>query len=334
MNTDSKYNCEVVQDLLPLYQDNVCSPSSRAVVEEHLAECTDCQTIAERLKNTYIDEHLIQEKNHVLESHMKKEKRKTYTVGLCFAGIFMIPVIVCLICNLAIGHALDWFFIVLASLLVAASLIVVPLVVPREHIGMSTLCGFTASLMLLLMVVCIYVRGNWFFLAAVPTFFGLSVVFMPYVITKIALPGGLSHHKGLLVMIWDTIWLYAVIAVCGFHAGSPSYWRVSLEITSFCVLLPWLLFIVIRYFRIHPVVKAGLAVMLCGLFFAFTNDVVRVALRDWEHQSIRDVDFSQWDLTSKALNANIYMIVLVWSVVIGAVLVGIGVRMQRKEKER
>lgn len=332
MNTDNKYNCEVVQDLLPLYQDNVCSPSSRTVVEEHLAECTDCRTIAERLKNTYIDEHLIQEKNHVLESHLKKEKRKTYTIGLCFAGIFMIPVIVCLICNLAIGHALDWFFIVLASLLVAASLIVVPLVVPREHIGMSTLGGFTASLMLLLMVVCIYVRGNWFFLAAVPSFFGLSVVFMPYVIHKIALPEGLSHHKGLLVMIWDTVWLYAVIAVCGFHASSPSYWRVSLEITSFCVLLPWLLFLMIRYFRLHPVTKAGLAFIICGGFFAFTNDVVRIALRDWEHPSILDADFSRWDVSSNALNANIYVIALVLSVVIGVVLIGVGMRLKRKGK--
>jgi len=299
-------------------------------VEEHLTECGNCRAIAENLKNTYIDEQLIQEKNHVLESHLKREKRKTFTVGLCFAGIFMIPVIVCLICNLAIGHALDWFFIVLASLLVAASLIVVPLVVPKEYIGLSTLGGFTASLLLLLMVVCIYAHGSWFFLAAVPTFFGLSVVFMPYVVTKLALPKPLSQHKGLMVMIWDTVWLFAVIVVCGFHAGSPSYWRVSLTITSFCSLLPWVLFMIIRYFRIHPLIKAGLSFIICGSFIAFVNDVVHIILRDWDHLSIKDTDFFSWDFNSPALNANIYMIVLVLSVVTGIVLIGIGIRLQRK----
>ncbi len=331
MNT--KYNCEVVQDLLPLYQDNVCSPSSRNVVEEHLSECTDCRNIAQKLNNTFIDEQLIQEKNHVLESHYKKEKRKTYTVGLCFAGIFMIPVIVCLICNIAIGHALDWFFIVLASLFVAASLIIVPLVVPKNHIALSTLGSFTVSLLLLLMVTCIYTHGNWFFLAAVPVILGLSIIFMPYVVYKIPLPALLSHQKGLLVMIWDTLWLFAVIAVCGFHVNSPSYWRISLTITSFCALLPWALFIVIRYFKMHPVIKTGLSVILCGTFWAFVNDVIRLTLRDWNHESILDADFSIWNFSSKALNANIYLIILILSVTIGIVLIGIGIRLQQKEKE-
>ena len=34
---------EIVQDLLPLYHDGVCSPASRAAVEEHLKTCETCQ---------------------------------------------------------------------------------------------------------------------------------------------------------------------------------------------------------------------------------------------------------------------------------------------------
>ena len=35
---------DIVQDLLPLYHDNVCSEKSRAAVEEHLKTCEDCRT--------------------------------------------------------------------------------------------------------------------------------------------------------------------------------------------------------------------------------------------------------------------------------------------------
>ena len=35
-------SCEVIRDLLPLYVDDVLSPDSRALVEEHLGTCADC----------------------------------------------------------------------------------------------------------------------------------------------------------------------------------------------------------------------------------------------------------------------------------------------------
>lgn len=38
-----KLSCEVVQDLLPLYCDEVCSPESRQAVEAHLEDCEKCR---------------------------------------------------------------------------------------------------------------------------------------------------------------------------------------------------------------------------------------------------------------------------------------------------
>lgn len=38
-----KLSCEIVQDLLPLYIDEVCSPGSRAAVEAHMKECESCR---------------------------------------------------------------------------------------------------------------------------------------------------------------------------------------------------------------------------------------------------------------------------------------------------
>lgn len=35
-------SCEVIKDLLPLYHDGICSNDSKALVEQHLAQCSDC----------------------------------------------------------------------------------------------------------------------------------------------------------------------------------------------------------------------------------------------------------------------------------------------------
>lgn len=42
MNTK---NCEVIQDLLPLYIDNICSEESRRIVSEHLESCNACKKL-------------------------------------------------------------------------------------------------------------------------------------------------------------------------------------------------------------------------------------------------------------------------------------------------
>lgn len=38
-----KYTCGMIQDLLPLYLDGVCSEESKKAIETHLSECSDCK---------------------------------------------------------------------------------------------------------------------------------------------------------------------------------------------------------------------------------------------------------------------------------------------------
>lgn len=47
-----KVPCSVIQDLLPLYHDNVCSPESCAMIEEHLKDCEACQEEFHRLEES------------------------------------------------------------------------------------------------------------------------------------------------------------------------------------------------------------------------------------------------------------------------------------------
>lgn len=327
MSMEKKINCDIIKDLLPLYQDGVCSDFSREIIEEHLEECADCKKIADKLKNSQLEERLLQEKDDILATHFKKERKRTFTIGLYTAGILMIPVIVCLICNLAIGLRLDWFFIVLTSLLLTASVTVVPLMVP-ENAGLWTLGAFTVSLLLLLFTICIYTQGNWFFVTAVPVVFGLSVLFAPYVIGRLPLPRALAGQKGVIVMLWDTLWLYALIVVCGFYVSFGSYeWRVALQITSFSILLPWMLFLIIRYCRFHPLIKAGICTVLAGIFCAFVNDVIAWILGEPE-RLMRNADFVLWN--DAAYNAVNFCAILIVTMPLGVLLIAVGVVKQHK----
>ena len=174
-------NCEVMRDLLPLYADDVCSTKSRELVEEHLKECPACTEYLKQLKENEIVTDLIDEKGMVIRYGEQRMKRRSAMVGSVVAGLFMIPVLVCLIVNLSSGRTLGWFFVVLASLAVAASLIVTPLMVPEDK-AFWTFCAFTCSIVVLLAVTCLYSHGSWFFIASSALLFGLAVVFLPFVV--------------------------------------------------------------------------------------------------------------------------------------------------------
>lgn len=37
------YKCEVIEDLLPLYYDGICSRETKIAVEEHIKNCKSCK---------------------------------------------------------------------------------------------------------------------------------------------------------------------------------------------------------------------------------------------------------------------------------------------------
>ncbi len=391
--SENKYSCGIVRDLMPLYRDGVCGEESRRIVEEHLRECTDCREMSECLNDTTIERTLSKESESVLSNHEKKERRTAVTAGMIVSGILMIPVIVCLICNLAVGHALDWFFIVLTALLTTASVIVVPLLAGERRFSKTILC-FTASLMLLLLTCCLYSHGDWFFVTAVPIIFGLSVIFLPFIIKELPLPPALkkrkaltvvmwdvfwllmllltcclyasgvwfgvaavpvvfglsvvvlpflirqvplprfmANHKGFAVMLWDTLWLYLVIIVCGIYGGDGGYWRPAFIITSWCALLPWTIFLTARYFKFHPMIKAGMITAVSGLFLSTLNDFIsNVALAESDviiyGSSLLRANLFDW--SGYMINHNVAFLVLTGSLSIGAALIVCGIVLAKK----
>ena len=231
--------CEVIRDLLPLYADDVCSETSRGLVEEHLQECPDCSAMLEKLRSHEIETDLQEEKEQVIEYQAKRFRRRSATVGSVVSGIFMIPVVVCLIVNLVSGSPLGWFFIVLAALGVAASLVIVPLMMTENRL-FWTFCCFTMSLLLLLGVTCFYSHGSWFFTAASAVLFGLAVIFGPFLVRAKPVRERIgSFSRPLLVISVDVI-LFANMM------NMISLWTKSIFTTILVLLLcaagGWLLY--------------------------------------------------------------------------------------------
>lgn len=69
-----RLDCKVIEDLLPLYIDNMCSEQSRKLVEEHLLECENCRCMIERTQAVEIV-HIEPEKP-VADKAVKKSFKK------------------------------------------------------------------------------------------------------------------------------------------------------------------------------------------------------------------------------------------------------------------
>lgn len=209
--------CEIVRDILPLYVDDVCSASSREIIDEHLKACPDCAAYLDEIRASEAESELRDEKSLVIKNQARRFKRRSAVAGSVISALFMIPILICLIVNLTSGRTLDWFYIVVAGMLVAASLTVVPILVPENKL-FWTLCAFTVSLVLLLAVCALYTRGDWFFIAASASIFGLAVIFLPFAIkAKPLRPWVEGHNKALLVLLVDFILFGNMMNVISLH---------------------------------------------------------------------------------------------------------------------
>ena len=259
-----KFECEMISDLLPLYKDEICSEASKKIVEEHLAECPACKKLFDDMSDVTIDEEIVKEKNEVINSQAKFFKRKSALAGSIIALIFAIPILVCLIVNLATGAGLTWFFIVLAGILVAASLIVVPLMVPDNKM-LITMGSFTASVMLLLGIICIYTHGNWFPVAASSTLFGLTLFFAPFIVFRRPVKDHLKNSKGLAIMSAYTATFVLMMLLIGLLVGMKDFFPMAFAISMPLVAMCWAVFAIVRYVPLNAAAKTGLAITAVGI---------------------------------------------------------------------
>ncbi len=82
-------NCEIVRDLLPLYEDGLCSEESRKAVEEHLKTCEACRKLlpegpAEAGQEPAAEESSAAERGVLqgISREWKRQKRRSWRRGI------------------------------------------------------------------------------------------------------------------------------------------------------------------------------------------------------------------------------------------------------------
>lgn len=319
--------CEVVRDLLPLYIDNVCSAASTEFIDQHLGECEPCRMIYDEMKDSSAETELKHESEGVLKNQQKFFRRKGFTAGAIVAAIiFMIPVLICLVVNLAQGSRVTWVFIVAAALLIPVSLTVVPLMAP-DNKGLWTLGAFTGSLITLLAVCCVYSGGNWFFVAASAVLFGLAVVFLPFVAKSAAVRALIKKNRALYVVGVDTVlFVLMLVSIDLTYGNGRSLWAVAAGLAPLALYV-WALVAEFSLLKTNGLVKAGICVALTGVMIFFYDFIAGLFMG-----APGKLPTFAWDKLADGSFDSIMWLVLLSSVLIGVIFAGVGLIIGKKEK--
>lgn len=107
-----KLPCKVVEDMLPLYYDGVCSQESKELVESHLIDCPQCSRVFKdlhyeinRSKETAEDLRPLKK----IAGEWKKSNRSALKKGICITLVAVLLVVTVLVGVWYFGYAKFYF---------------------------------------------------------------------------------------------------------------------------------------------------------------------------------------------------------------------------------
>ena len=121
-----KLNCALVQDLLPLYVEDLLQDCNKKLVDEHLEDCADCQALLEQMREDAVS---VRHGDDGLQKIRKRLRRNTYVVATVTAFVVIFLAL------------LVWSFFVDGSDVMGYGLIALYMVLPMAALVCSLLIG-------------------------------------------------------------------------------------------------------------------------------------------------------------------------------------------------
>lgn len=268
MMTDKKLPCDVVQDLLPLYVDGVCSADSRQLVDAHLAECDDCRRVLADLQESETEVAFHADAKAVIRAHNKHQSKTALALGVLIS-VFLTGVMGVMLYVTLKGWS-DWqtTITVGASLLFLAGLTAVPLLASSKRLTKAIVFSTLALVLVILCEEAFFGEesGVETLQIITATIFAISLFAFPVVVRQAHLPEPLCHHKLVITMLWDSIWF--VLMMLFLAIDVPQEMGFVMVATLSLVAVAWLIALAARYLRVHWLAKGGIAVVLLALWTA------------------------------------------------------------------
>lgn len=269
MMTDKKLPCDVVQDLLPLYVDGVCSADSRQLVDAHLAECDDCRRVLADLQESETEVAFHADAKAVIRAHNKHQSKTALALGVLIS-VFLTGVMGVMLYVTLKGWS-DWqtTITVGASLLFLAGLTAVPLLASSKRLTKAIVFSTLALVLVILCEEAFFGEESGLETLQIitATIFAISLFAFPVVVRQAHLPEPLCHHKLVITMLWDSIWF--VLMMLFLAIDVPQEMGFVTVATLSLVAVAWLIALAARYLRVHWLAKGGIAVVLLALWTAF-----------------------------------------------------------------
>jgi len=272
----------------------------------------DITLIRDICETLHINEHELLTASEDLEGRNTERIARKYIkmverYKIILSVIYGISLLTCFICNLAVAHTLSWFFIVLTSELVAFSFTILPVMLKKNK-GLITLAVFFGSTVLLLLTCNIYSHGDWFLVAFISILFGMTLVFLPFILARIGLPEFASKNKALMCFIIDTVLLLLLLFIVDLYTKGGWFLSIAAPITLFSLILPWSMLFIIRYCRMNGFLKTSACLAAMTAFAFFVNGFINAVLGIEPYKFGFPCNFSKWN--NEYVEANINMIII------------------------
>lgn len=253
---------------------------------------------------------------------IKQEARKFRIIRSSWIMVptisYFLTLLTCFICNLAVNHTLSWFFIVLAALVCAFTF--VPTVSCFfESRKLLIFAGSTYLSICLLMFTCAVYAGDlsWFVTACIGVLMGYMLVFGPILMPRpwhflFSFTGafGLTLLMILNIRLQKVFPLGAALLMTCYGYAAP----------TLCAYVCTLAF--------DRFLKVGICTGFCGVLLYSANHVASLLFGPGSN-SYR-VDFNNW---KECLNGNVHLIFLVFSFLISAIFLLLGIFRIKKHRK-